>query len=283
MSNRARTWLFTYFLPNQDEYDESKLQTFVPDNARIRYAVWQLERAPETQRLHLQGYVELTCPVRLGGVKTLFGESTLHLESRRGSREQAIEYCSKDLSRVAGPWYYGSCARAQGQRNDLLNIADRIKSGADVFNIAEAYPSQYIRYRRGIEALISLQSEKSIPVWRDVAVLVYYGDAGTGKTRMAIEESKDDFFILDQGDRVWFDGYRGQTSLIIDDFYGWIKYGTLLRMLDGHPYRAEVKGGFVRAAWTRVVLTSNRHPRDWYSQGLTPALERRITTIQHFE
>ena len=117
---------------------------------------------------------------------------------------------------------------------------------------------------------------------RSVLVLVYWGDSGTGKTRKAIEDSGSDFFILDQGERVWFDGYDGEKTLIVDDYYGWIKYGMLLRILDGHPYRAEIKGGFRWALWTRVIITSNKKPEDWYQQGLTPALKRRITKVVHF-
>lgn len=279
MSQRLRNWCFTYNYP-QHVNDIDEPESFVPEDARVRFAVWQLERAPETQRLHMQGYIEFVSPIRMGGVKTLVGGERLHLEGRRGSREQAIEYCEKNDSRVDGPWYRGVRESAQGKRSDLVDIADRIKSGTSIFGIVEDYPSQYIRYRRGIEAMHSLYAERLVPKWRDVTVLVYYGAAGSGKTRKAIEESKDDFFILDQGERVWFDGYRGQDTLILDDFYGWIKYGQLLRMLDGHPYRCEIKGGFRVAAWTRVIITSNRHPSEWYSQGLTAALERRITNIE---
>ena len=41
---------------------------------------------------------------------------------------------------------------------------------------------------------------------------------------------------------LWFDGYRGQKTLILDDFYGWLKYGDLLKILEGHPYRCQMKG-----------------------------------------
>ena len=40
---------------------------------------------------------------------------------------------------------------------------------------------------------------------------------------------------------LWFDGYRGQKTILLDDFYGWIKYHTLLQITDGYPYQAPTK------------------------------------------
>lgn len=274
---QRRHWCFTLFVEDEKDYE-----TLVVAEGLIRFAVWQLERCPESQRLHIQGYIEYTRSVRMGTVKQALGES-VHLEQRLGTREQAIEYCRKDDSRVRGPWTTGSDNLSQGKRTDLDSIALCIREGGSLDDVVEEYPSQYIRYRRGIEALYHRRARLRGSQWRDVTVLVYHGDAGTGKTRRAISECVGGFFILDQGERVWFDGYEGQCTLIIDDFYGWIKYGQLLRLLDGHPYRCEIKGGFTWALWTRVVITSNKAPADWYAQGMTDALERRINEIVHFE
>lgn len=281
MSQRRRNWLFTYNYTDEEQNGNVNFEpeTFVPEDSRVRYAIWQLEVAPTTGRHHLQGYVECNCSIRLGSLKTLLGAVSVHLEPRRGSREQAIEYCRKDESRLRGPWERGDPNINPGRRSDLDSVADMLKDGSSVSDVAETYPSQYIRYRRGIESLHALFAERDTPKWRNVSVSVYYGPPGSGKTRRALEEAKDSVFILDQGERVWFDGYRGQSTLVIDDFYGWIKYGQLLRVLDGHPYRCEIKGGFTIAQWVRVVITSNKHPREWYSQGMSGALERRLTEI----
>ena len=125
--------------------------------------------------------------------------------------------------------------------------------------------------------------KKQSKQFRNVQVEIYVGEAGSGKTRKAIEEAGDDYYILDQSERVWFDGYDYEKTLIIDDFYGWIKYGQLLRILDGHQYRCEIKGGFKYAAWTKVIITSNAQPNEWYQKGLTPALQRRISNITRFD
>lgn len=280
--SRKRTWCFTYFL-SQEENDKRDWSDFVSsDDTRVRGAIWQLERCPRTERLHLQGYVEYHDSMRLSKAQPCVTRHC-HLEGRKGTRDQAIAYCEKQDSYIAGPWRCGDFNSIRpGKRVDLDQVAEFIQSGARSRDVAEEYPSHYIRYRRGIEALASICARNRIPEFREVRVDVYWGDAGTGKTRKAVEDTSPNYFILEQGERVWFDGYEGEDTLIIDDFYGWIKYGQLLRILDGYVYRAEIKGGFTYAAWTRVIITSNKEPEQWYAHGLTPALSRRITNTIKF-
>lgn len=250
------------------------------EDRRIRSFVYQVERCPSTGRLHLQGYIEFTSPLRVGGVKRILGYDSAHLEGRRGTRAQAIEYARKEDTRVAGPWENGVSLDGPIRRpTTLTECTQRIKDGASLSEVVESYPELYVRYRRGIQDLVSIYQRSAIPEWRQVQVLVYYGASGTGKTRSAISSAAGDYYVLDQGERVWFDGYNYEKTLIIDDFYGWIKYGMLLRILDGHPYRAEIKGGHLYGAWTRVIITSNKHPDEWYAAGLTPALKRRIEQV----
>lgn len=276
---RLRNYCFTSFVTEEGKRD---YENFLAPSSDIRFAVWQLERCPTTGKEHLQGYIELHRALRRSSV-TKFFPAGVHLEQRKGSQAQAIAYCEKSDSRIAGPWRCGSTAEsAQGHRSDLDELTDLIKAGATVTNVAETFPVSFVKYHKGIQALHSHLSRARIPAWRTLQVLVYYGDAGTGKTKAAIENADGSYFILDQGERVWFDGYDGESTLILDDFYGWIKYGMLLRILDGHPYRAEIKGSFRYAEWTKVMITSNKHPSEWYSQGLTPALNRRINEIQYF-
>lgn len=278
MGQRVRNWCFTYFFEN----DQERKSDFVQPHSQLRGAVWQLERCPSTNKLHIQGYIEYTAPLRMSAVKKHIGDRC-HLETRKGTREQAIQYCRKPDTRVEGPWELGSFGGEPGKRTDLHDVAERIQAGDSLSCVVEDFPVQYIKYRRGIEALHARISQASAYKWRSVTCNVYYGDSGAGKTRKAIDEAGGDFYILDQGERVWFDGYESQKTLIIDDFYGWIKYGMLLRILDGHPYRCEIKGGFKWALWTKIIITSNKHPNEWYQQGMTPALKRRIAQIMHFD
>lgn len=282
---RLRNWLFTLFVGRDGRALEpcGDYGDLLDGVDNIRCGVWQLEMCPETNKLHLQGYIEFAGSVRMATVKRILG-NTVHLEGRKGTRDQAIEYCRKEATRFAGPWTFGDLDSVRpGKRTDLHELAERIKGGAGRREVVDDFGHLYIRYSRGVENLLCVQSMYKIPEWRTLQTLVYYGDAGTGKTRRAVETSPGDYFILQSGDKVWFDGYEGQGTLIIDDFYGWIRYGLLLSILDGYRLRLEVKGGFTYANWTKVIITSNDPPEAWYSKGLTPALKRRLTEIHHFE
>jgi len=157
-----------------------------------------------------------------------------------------------------------------------------VEGRGQITDIAFSHPSTYIKYHRGIERLSSLRAKVIRRQFRQVYVAVLWGEPGVGKTRRAIEMAGPSYYILDMGDRVWFDGYDGEDSLIIDDFYGWIKHGQLLRILDGHEYRCEIKGSFTYAAWSTVIITSNRIPESWYQQPMG-GLSRRINEIIHME
>ena len=46
----------------------------------MRYVIWQVEKAPTTDKKHVQGYVEFPKPKKIAGIKTLFNDNTMHIE-----------------------------------------------------------------------------------------------------------------------------------------------------------------------------------------------------------
>jgi len=142
-----------------------------------------------------------------------------------------------------------------------------------------------LKYPRGLLMVESYHRRETSNHFRQVGVIVFYGSPGTGKTRAALGDYSTPTFILDAANGLWWDGYAGQDRVVIDDFYGWIKLGSLLRILDGHPLRLEVKGGFTHAEYTEVIITSNMHPEQWYtniSQMQRRALRRRLSVIMYY-
>ena len=102
--------------------DTEKVPTWNAE--RMRYLVYQLERAPTTGILHYQGYVEFKRSTKMGGVKKALGSDTVHLEPRQGTRDQARGYCMKEESRIDGPYEFGQYVESeQGKRSDLDSLA----------------------------------------------------------------------------------------------------------------------------------------------------------------
>lgn len=83
--------------------DDSDLLSLQSD--RIQYSIYQVEKGKEGT-VHIQGYVELKQASRLTGIKKLFPRA--HIERRLGTQQQAIEYCSKEDTRIEGPFEYGT-------------------------------------------------------------------------------------------------------------------------------------------------------------------------------
>ena len=51
--------------------------------------------------------------------------------------------------------------------------------------------------------------------------------------------------------------YASCDCAIIDDFYGWLKYDELLKMMIRYPYQVPVKGSYIKFASKHIVITSN--------------------------
>ncbi len=265
---KKRHWCFTSY--------EEKLPV-VYDPIVVRYVIYQQELCPETKRCHWQGYIEFFDSVRTTKVKDTVGEC--HCEYRRGSRTEAREYCRKKETAVANTQFEFGEWRADVSRKRKLG--DMLKGNMTLDELIKESPVDYVRYHRGLEKLFARRMGKKARQFRRVTVLVYVGPTGTGKTRKACAEP--DHFVMPLGDKLWFDGYNGEKCLIIDDYYGNIKYQFLLRILDGHELQMPYKGGFIWSMWNKVIITSNQHPRLWYTHlGYPAALQRRITNIIFF-
>lgn len=274
----SRSYVFTCF--RNTEYRP----TITGD---VKYIICQLEECSETGRTHLQGYIEFTKAVRYTAVQRILDDNTAHVEKRKGSREQARAYCSKLETRIDGPWECGAWSKGQGERTDLQSACDSLLETKSLDQLADSHPVAYIKYTKGFQSLLYLKRKADAKSWRQLEVKVYWGEAGSGKTREAVAIT-DSYFILDKiSEQMWFDGYDGEDHLIVDDFYGWIKFNNFLRLCDGYPYRCPIKGGMVWASWTKVTFTSNKHPDTWYDQtklndAQINAFHRRIHEIKEF-
>jgi hypothetical protein len=186
------------------------------------------------------------------------------------------KYTSKDKNVV---WFKVPPASEQGVRTDLVEFRDAIKRNADDAELFENHLQCLAKYPRLENRLRESFLKQSTREFRDVQVIVHWGDAGTGKTRKPYEEGA---YLFDDYENGWWDGYAGESVICLDDFYGGIKYAFLLRLLDGYQCRLKIKGGFTYARWSKIYITSNKQPHEWYSVGLTPALDRRISQVIYF-
>lgn len=275
MGHQNRAWVFT--LNNPDSaLDFSQMPV-------VRYAIYQ-EEIGESGTYHFQGYIELNRALRLAGMKRLIPKA--HFEPRRGTREEARDYCRKrDETYLAGPYEYGDWdSGGQGLRKDLTTVFQMLKEGKTDKEVLEAAPGTWMRMHRGIAAArMVLSTPRDWPM----TVEYYYGLPGTGKTRKAFQENRNAYWVQrskSSSGTGWWDSYAGQETVIIDDFYGWLSYDFLLRVLDRYPLMAETKGGQVNFCAKKIIITSNKHPGELYNYSKCnfDALRRRITSFWVF-
>ncbi|AXH74046.1 MAG: helicase [Circoviridae sp.] len=268
----AKLQKVVFTLNNYSESDYDRIKLFIELNAV--YGIIGREIAP-TGTHHLQGFANFGRTNRKT-FKILKGESAIgpkaHIEKAVATDEQNKTYCSKD----GMYWEHGE-VQSPGKRNDLQAVAEAIESGRTIEQVANDFPVQFIKYHRGIQALKSIRDQRHQRKEKtEVHVLI--GPPGSGKSRYANAKaiSNGSTYYKPRGE--WWDGYEGQTSVVIDDFYGWLKYDDLLKIMDRYPYQVPVKGGYRQFTSKYIYITSNVDVDRWYKfEGYTTtALFRRI-------
>lgn len=285
MAQKVRNFVCTWHksqydkVRSEDMRDEDFVETWVrtrlEDTKIIKYAAWQLERGEERDGLHVQMYLETTSATTFARIQKLF--EGVWTQARVATRDQARAYAMKEDTRVAGPWEHGEWS-VQGERTDLVGLADMVRNGMRMSEVAHAAPAAFARYARGLQALRAhTMTARNIDTPPEVHVR--WGAPGSGKTRYVYEAHAIEDIWTHGGGR-WFDGYDGHKVALFDDFYGGIPLSLLLRITDRYPMRVEVKGGYVEWNPEVIYFTSNTHPENWYRNIPDKrALLRRFTTI----
>jgi hypothetical protein len=211
----------------------------------------------------------------MNSVKKALGDTSVHLERRIGSQQQAIAYVTKEDSRIEGTLYEEGIKKCQGKRNDISEALEMLKEGRTLNEIIDEIP-HILRYDKHLERY----KQRSIePRNFETEVIVCIGPPGSGKTRHVMEE-ENVWIMPEQTSSVWFDGYEGQEVALIDDFKGNIRYNFLLQLLDRYPMRVNIKGGFTQWRPKKIYITSNYEIENWYLE--SAALLRRIKEVRRF-
>lgn len=257
------------------------------------YICYQHERGANGNN-HFQGYIELDQPVTLTWLKRNVHDGA-HYEPRAGTAEQARAYAMKEDTRVAGPWEIGTFRGSrQGKRTDIEELRLLVVSNTPLADIIRDGPAAAVKLVRQLQAARSVLAPCRTTVALDLDVRCYFGDAGTGKTRKAWEDSASanpdqPIPYVKAADNKWWDGYEGQRAVIVDDYGGRGSVFPIcyhLTLTDIYPlHTLEVKGGHVSANFSLIIFTSNLPPSEWYPDA-TPdrlnAVIRRFKKIVYF-
>jgi hypothetical protein len=281
-TGKRRHYVFTW---NNYTGDNILALTALGATPSCTYLAYQPERGENGTR-HLQGVISFANPRAFRSVCQLF--AGWHIESMRGTMQQAVDYCSKedtrDLEADFGFTEQGErplAAGTTGGRSDLYAVAQLVSEGKRPAEVAAEFPEQWIKFHRGITSLISLRGTA-----RDfkTEVFWYYGSTGSGKTRTA-SDSNPDAYWKNPGHK-WWDGYEGNEAVIIDDYRAdFCKFSELLRLCDRYPYQIEYKGGTVQFISRKIYITTPKSPAETWASRTDEDLAqlmRRLTEVKHF-
>lgn len=283
-NDKARLWCFTIQMdaPPKDQktYEPRSAAAGLNQNIfswesdeAVRYCCWQMECG---SHYHLQGFVQFYDQQRFGKVKKM--HATAHWEACNGTADENKAYCTKEDTRVCGPWEFGTMV-SQGARVDTADLFRSVLRGTKRSrDVMEEDPQMWARNYRAITAMelsrIPSRTEKPRVVWR-------WGSAGVGKTRAVYDEHGfDNVYTKDPGP--WWEGYYGQPVVLLDDFskpaddFG---FRDFLRVIDRYPYRGAVKGSSVEVNSPIMYITCEFPPNVLWRGNELAQVVRRIDEI----
>ena len=263
-SPQAQYWLLT--IPYHD------FTPFLPPHAA--YIKGQLERG-EGGYLHWQLIVYFSSKQTMSYVKRIFGD-TCHCERSRS--KAASDYVWKEETRVQGTQFeLGNIPFQRNNPKDWDSVLNSAKAG----NFSDIPSDILIRCYANLKRI---RVDHMVPTAQVREVFVFWGRTGSGKSRRAWDEASLEAYPKDPNSKFW-DGYSGQSHVVIDEFRGSISISHMLRWLDRYPVIVEVKGSSCVLQATKIWITSNIPPEEWYPELDTEtmnALRRRFTQIIHF-
>lgn len=195
--------------------------------------------------------------------------------------DQTIAYCSKEDTRIDGPYSYGkfpNLVKKSSTTRKRIRDWDRALELTKEGRVKEVEAAILIPHVSNLQKIHHLfgaptGTEEPRGLW-------IYGAPGTGKSFYA-RTTYPEAYIKAQNK--WWDGYVNHGAVLLEDLD---KLGSCLShylkiWLDSYPFHGEIKGGSVNTCYTVFVITSNYTPSELFDDPqVVAAIERRCKFIR---
>lgn len=264
----SRNYCFTF-----NNYPDTSLV----DGLECRYIIYGKE-VGESGTPHLQGFVSFKQAKSISAViKLLPG---CHVEITKDI-QASVTYCKKEGvytergQPLMSPKDKGEAEQLKWKAIRLAAESGNYDTIPEKIRVTQIKTLDYIHDQASRKRKLD-----SVPLdnkW-------YYGESGTGKSKLARETYPDAYIKMCNK---WWDGYDGQEVVIMEDFN--LEQSKFLAhhlkiWSDHYPFPAEKKGGTMVIRPKTFIVTSNYSIEDCFQSDLTGALEpmlRRFCTC-HF-
>lgn len=236
----------------------------------LRYFAGALETCPTTGKAHYQAVAYFD---NQRTVSALGKKRKNNVEVVRGHPLDAIGYCAKGdrpkpaeggyrvyLEDPCDGFFEEGERPSQGKRSDIEEAHKAIKEGAKVDDLLLEHP-ELMRMDRHLDRIedIVLRKKRRTEMTKGIWL---WGGTGVGKTHEAYELAGEDRYVHETDDKGWWDGYRGQESVIIDDFRGAITYNRLLTLVDKYDAHVPRRNRAPYPFTSKLVIITSSLPPD---------------------
>lgn len=295
-SLQSRKWLLTINNPALYEMEHDNIKKILSEWKTIKY--WCMcDEIGKENTYHTHLFIYSSGGVLFNTVKKKFPSA--HIDFCRGTTQENRDYIRKEgkhkgtekeetnLSNTFEE--YGELPiERQGQRNDLIDLYDMVKSGASDYEILEANPEHILTIDKIDRARQIVRSQQYRNTFRELSVEYWWGKTGTGKTRTVMERYGYENVYRVTDYQHPFDSYKGQDVIIFEEFNSSLRIQDMLLYLDGYPLELPCRYNNKVACYTKVYILSNirfeeqyrdifrEYPETYY------AFKRRVHCVKEF-
>jgi len=244
MAPRTRSFVFTLNNYTEDDIKQVRQLDFV-------YLIFGYE-VGESNTKHLQGFIHFENALRFSTLKKLLPKA--HWEIRKGTIDQAAEYCKKDGQfeeygeKPASQESKG--AKAKETWTAILKNAEEGKHDW----IKENYPKVWCNLSNRLE---NLRKPNTTILDGELQHEWWIGNTGTGKSRTVWELYPDHY---QKELNKWWCGYKDEDVVVIEEWSPKNECtGSQLKIWgDRYPFTGQIKGGSLKKIRpTKIIVLSN--------------------------
>lgn len=263
---QSRKWLLTINNPTEKGFTHDSIREQLEKLKNIDYWCMCDEVGSKESTYHTHLFIYRQGAIRFNTVKKFF--PTAHIDYCRGTAQENRDYCLKQ-GKYKGTFKEETNLKEtfeesgdipmerQGQRNDLIDLYDMIKSGLTNYEILESNPEYMLNLDKIEHCRQIVRAEKYKNNFRQLTVEYYFGKSGKGKTRSVMEKYGYENVHRITDYKHPFDNYKGQSVVVFEEFHSSLRIQDMLNYLDGYPLDLPSRYTNKVACYDTVYIISN--------------------------
>lgn len=295
---RHRNFVFTFHDPDLKGITPEELLRRSEKLNGLRFIIFQWEKTPKGEKSisHFQGYLEFENYKSFRVINEKLFDNQAHVDERRGSQKQAINYCTNNLPveemkelflnevfRWGKPrvdysvWNRDNNEIPSNRDEQWVHLSKEIilRKYRSIEDIDQDYPYFVIHFRNKIQEMLDEANPVNPSRVSPAKTVWLYGQSGSGKSCLNGDilkeygyEDKDATYLKfdRQQSNFFFDKSANRYKVMVCEEVrkGWPKKNSLINWVDRKD-PLPVKGSFVRNNFELIIFNSTLSPEEVYS------------------